>query len=552
MSLHTAMASGASQGPNHLGTAVDHAQGSLHNADVAGGGEDTVLGGIPDEAAMPPPQAGASEALDPQGSVNAPSHGVPPPDTAADRPRLLWKGALVLHDGTQLPGAAIVTHMAPWAHLRGSTPEPRDTALEAEAELCFALEMLRHHPLRVRADVPASSSLVASGAIQLHLGSADDITMAYLERVFGDAAPGTAAIVLAYDPSARTDGLAAHAAASGDLEFVVFGRSVGSRMLELVVGRLVAVPVRPELRPDDPLPRVVRPSNAVCRAAGSTRRPSFSSDDEGVPTASARDARVRKRGLVQLTPERLHVRTPGRRGEKRPRVKREQLPLKPESPPCTGIPALWRPIAPIVLDAPALPLSPDLEAQNRAMIKRLVKYQLAGRGVDRDHRDHDACFQMAYAGTCLVFVRRLYYAYTARGNGRAHTRKNRHSQRRCCAPRHVHESLAPRTLCARYHIDTHAAIVAAADAAAANLLHSARFFAPCPRQWCLDCGGSRRTGTSTRLVPRCAGSGAKSSRYLLPSFVTARRSTTSGRFTMASARSMDAPCRPRTRSRRAI
>ena len=77
MSLHTAMASGASQGPNHLGTAVDHAQGSLHNADVAGGGEDTVLGGIPDEAAMPPPQAGASEALDPQGSVNAPSHGVP-------------------------------------------------------------------------------------------------------------------------------------------------------------------------------------------------------------------------------------------------------------------------------------------------------------------------------------------------------------------------------------------------------------------------------------------------------------------------------------------
>ena len=41
------------------------------------------------------------------------------------------------------------------------------------------------------------------------------------------------------------------------------------------------------------------------------------------------------------------------------------------------------------------------------MIKRLVRHQLVGRGIERDNSDHGACFQAAYAGTCLVYRRWL-------------------------------------------------------------------------------------------------------------------------------------------------
>ena len=85
------------------------------------------------------------------------------------RPRVLWRGSLILHDGTCLPGASIVTSMHPWAHLH--TSEHAATgALEAEAELCLALEMVRHHALCVRStdsQTTESSVADASGAIQL-------------------------------------------------------------------------------------------------------------------------------------------------------------------------------------------------------------------------------------------------------------------------------------------------------------------------------------------------------------------------------------------------
>lgn len=90
------------------------------------------------------------------------------------RPRVLWRGMLILHDGTQLPGATIATHMHPWAHLH--TDQARAGALEAEAELCLALEMVRHHALCVRPpheDTNDSETLEASGSIQLCVGTTD-------------------------------------------------------------------------------------------------------------------------------------------------------------------------------------------------------------------------------------------------------------------------------------------------------------------------------------------------------------------------------------------
>lgn len=131
--------------------------------------------------------------------------------------RVLWKGMVVLHDGMQLPGVTIVTSMQPWAHLRGTSHHDDASnlpMLEAEAELCFALEMVRHHPLRARkAERTGDAELVASGSIRLDLHAAEDVTMAYLQQLF--CLPGDSILFLTFAPST---------ASSSSIELVVFGR----------------------------------------------------------------------------------------------------------------------------------------------------------------------------------------------------------------------------------------------------------------------------------------------------------------------------------------
>ena len=96
------------------------------------------------------------------------------------RPRLLWRGSLLLHDGTALPGVAFISHSHPLssgvltpsskgqvsgslreaervfrvadaaeddAQDESATSSIEDPAIEAD--LCLALEMVRHRPLRI-------------------------------------------------------------------------------------------------------------------------------------------------------------------------------------------------------------------------------------------------------------------------------------------------------------------------------------------------------------------------------------------------------------------
>lgn len=291
--------------------------------------------------------------------------------------RVLWKGMVVLHDGMQLPGVTIVTSMQPWAHLRG-TSHHEDASnlpmLEAEAELCFALEMVRHHPLRARkAERTGDAELVASGSIRLDLHAAEDVTMAYLQQLF--CLPGDSILFLTFAPST---------ASSSSIELVVFGRVCSDGSLDLVVGREVRQPSR-HTRPDDPLPRIPTRERAL-------------------------DARIRKRGQLSLSEHTNPPVTPGRHGEKRThKVHVDRVPIKWEhnspspTPPRSASP-LWHPVLPIMQNH-ARGTVPDasIEQANRLLIKKLIKHQLAGRGVERDHQDHAACFQTAYAGTCLVF-----------------------------------------------------------------------------------------------------------------------------------------------------
>lgn len=283
-------------------------------------------------------------------------------------PRVLWRGVITLRDGLQLRGASIVTTMQPWTHLRGEYATEA-SALEAEAELCFALEMVRHHPLRVKHADPNTSLgdgalLEASGSIELRLDGADDATVAYMQQLF--CIPGTQPVLtLVYDPSARASG--------GVFELVVFGRERTDGALDLVVGRYVRK--TKAARPDDPLPRVPEPTPL--------------------------DVRIRKRGQLVVHPEqRAASIAPGRRGEARARSKSSP----PPSPKPSSAAASWHPVIPI-FDAHTHGTAGNasVEESNRTMIKKLIKYQLAGRGIEREHNDHAACFQTAYAGTCLVF-----------------------------------------------------------------------------------------------------------------------------------------------------
>ena len=198
--------------------------------------------------------------------------------------RVLWKGMVVLHDGMQLPGVTIVTSMQPWAHLRGTSHHDDASnlpMLEAEAELCFALEMVRHHPLRARkAERTGDAELVASGSIRLDLHAAEDVTMAYLQQLF--CLPGDSILFLTFAPST---------ASSSSIELVVFGRVCSDGSLDLVVGREVRQPSR-HTRPDDPLPRIPTRERAL-------------------------DARIRKRGQLSLSEHTNPPVTPGRHGEKR-------------------------------------------------------------------------------------------------------------------------------------------------------------------------------------------------------------------------------------------
>lgn len=300
------------------------------------------------------------------------------------KPRVLWKGCIVLHDGTFLPGVTIATHLQPWEPLAGN----EDSVNEADAELCLAIQMVRHGPLRVsriahemdNAAVP--SEWDASGAIFACIDENAHYTYSFLERVLcsdntltATQPPRTRAVVsLAYDPSIvdrRSD-------ASGALEIGILGWQSCGRTLSLVVGR--AAPQRKRTappRPDDPLPRA--------RTASETWA---SSDDE--------DARVLKRGNIRLTPKKS-VRTPGRRGEKR----RAAISAKPE--PRVSHDNAWRKVADVVPPASADPPDARTEAENRSLVKRLARYQLLGRGLDKDDRDYGQIFQVAYAGTCLVF-----------------------------------------------------------------------------------------------------------------------------------------------------
>ena len=171
-------------------------------------------------------------------------------EEASANVRVLWKGVVVLHDGTQLPGISIVTTMHPWAHLRGTSAEEEKpdsrvshAPLEAEAELCLALEMVRHHPLRalVTNDLHRlDSDMEASGYIVLQVDDTEDMTVAYMEQLFCLQHAPSPTLRLLFEPSSRpTMPFSAMSAHNSVLELLVSPRERVDGQLDLVVGRPV-------------------------------------------------------------------------------------------------------------------------------------------------------------------------------------------------------------------------------------------------------------------------------------------------------------------------
>lgn len=165
--------------------------------------------------ASPPAAAGSSVLVHLQSPNLSGTPSRPP------KPRLLWRGSLLLHDGTALPGVAFVSHSHPLSsgaltpgskgQLSGSLREAErvfksedaahdDGELESatssiedpaiEADLCLALEMVRHRPLRVlgieqdtKAIQDAQESKIAKGKAEM--GSSQASTFVKYEHSVG-------------------------------------------------------------------------------------------------------------------------------------------------------------------------------------------------------------------------------------------------------------------------------------------------------------------------------------------------------------------------------
>lgn len=119
----------------HDGTLLGNANDSL-GAKSGVFGVNLCCAGLATERAAE--TARATRRIPPQGAMGA--------FDELDRPRVLWKGNIVLQDGTSLPGMTIATYLQPWEPLSGKV---HNTTEEAEAELCLAIQMVRHAPLRV-------------------------------------------------------------------------------------------------------------------------------------------------------------------------------------------------------------------------------------------------------------------------------------------------------------------------------------------------------------------------------------------------------------------
>lgn len=112
----------------------------------------------------------------------APSPEPPPPTGSAQatppRARLLWRGELLLSDGSALPGVCFVSRRAPVFASDSVSPEQ---------ELCLALEMLRHRPLVLRAAAMAAApqqrvSFSGSGDVRMYIDPRCLSTLAWFEQ----------------------------------------------------------------------------------------------------------------------------------------------------------------------------------------------------------------------------------------------------------------------------------------------------------------------------------------------------------------------------------
>ncbi len=134
------------------------------------------------------------------GGVHALSESHHPPRRSRAKARLLWRSDLVLIDGTQLPGVAIVSYSNPFGEPAEDDSKhhgARANLHEAEADLCLALEMLRNQPLRIasvakhrgpeaKTALPAQRQThwVASGEVRVYIDPKESATWAFFQRIF--------------------------------------------------------------------------------------------------------------------------------------------------------------------------------------------------------------------------------------------------------------------------------------------------------------------------------------------------------------------------------
>ncbi|WOO80961.1 uncharacterized protein LOC62_03G004491 [Vanrija pseudolonga] len=369
--------------------------------------------------------------------LRSPSTSTPVPSgsTPQRKPwRLLWRGGLeVGPDGWRLDGITFFAMLdfakdanAPGDPFAPPTPRPSTpNAALADADLCLSLESLRGRKyLPVRGLLPlADDELDSDDSVQLSVESP------LLASFFASSLCAAPKLTLAgRTPLAIEVGLGDEGVEASTI--VIYGqRRDADAALRLCVGRRAVVPSPRKVRPGEPLPRAPllfptkaarRPRPPLARATSSVYAP------PPALSASASTSSV-------AVPD---GRTPGRRGEKRPRKdgatgneddkrRRAGRIVKPVPDKDTDEDIFGRrsaslapraasvaPSASVVVESEADPPRtarrvPQQTLDNKAMIRKQALVALEARGVLRDHSLFKDVFSLVTKGTYFAVRRTL-------------------------------------------------------------------------------------------------------------------------------------------------
>lgn len=358
-----------------------------------------------------------------------------PPTPSPSRPRLLYRGALRLVDGTILRGVAFVSTVSPFDS--STNGDSLGSINSNDADLCLALEMIRRDRSVVSEgilidQVKAEDNEGCHGYevhyestfhVRMYIDPKERCTVDFFERAFTWPGSESEGKVFILHTNASLDGpgpgakqstviYAKHPTAQeqghGPVQIVV-GRRILKRKVNLARSSSSTSmmlegtnPTTTMHKPDDPMPRVfMQPANT--RARPFERSASAAA---AVGSASGRRPEAVETILLDKAPPGRGNHTPGRRGEKRVRPEDAEdvnEMLKKRTAEDSAVSLVDKLTTTTTSTSSSNRTS--IETSNRSTLKRLITHQLLGHGYCKKDDEFNVCFQATYSGSCTALRR---------------------------------------------------------------------------------------------------------------------------------------------------